>query len=178
MGSNGNTPKLRVLLSGPAADRLAATLEQRARDLDAAGSAKPAPRRRTDVALHVRRVLVGRRTSPRRSAASARSSTRRSILAAYGEPNGIVETGLAVGAADVLVLPQPTETLLFALRKAAIAAAATDDRQGRHRLLAEGRKRQDRAGDEPRGRGRALRPEDAPRRPRPAVRRLGADARQ
>ena len=36
------------------------------------------------------------------------------ILAAYGEPNGIVETGLAVGAADVLVLPQPAETLLFA----------------------------------------------------------------
>jgi pilus assembly protein CpaE len=43
------------------------------------------------------------------------------ILAAYGEPNGIVETGLAVGAADVLVLPQPTETLLFAVRKAALA---------------------------------------------------------
>jgi pilus assembly protein CpaE len=44
------------------------------------------------------------------------------ILAAYGEPNGIVETGIAVGAADVLMLPQPAETLLFAIRKAAIAA--------------------------------------------------------
>jgi pilus assembly protein CpaE len=43
------------------------------------------------------------------------------ILAAYGEPNGIVETGLQIGAADVLVLPQPTETVLFALRKAARA---------------------------------------------------------
>src|SRR5262249_49793327 len=43
------------------------------------------------------------------------------ILAAYGEPNGIVETGLAVGAADVLSLPQPPETVLFALRKAALA---------------------------------------------------------
>ena len=47
------------------------------------------------------------------------------ILAAYGEPNGIVETGLAVGAVDVLILPQPTETLLFALHKAAIAPVAT-----------------------------------------------------
>jgi pilus assembly protein CpaE len=45
------------------------------------------------------------------------------ILAAYGEPNGIVETGLAVGATDVIVLPQPTETLLFAVRKAALGAA-------------------------------------------------------
>ena len=98
------------------------------------------------------------------------------ILAAYGVPNGIVETGLAVGAADVLVLPQPTETLLFALRKAARAAGGNRDRQGRHRLLAEGRKRQDRARHEPRCRDRALRPEDAPRRPRPAVRRLGTDA--
>ncbi len=47
------------------------------------------------------------------------------ILAAYGEPNGIVETGLAVGAVDVLVLPQPAETLLFSVRKAARAAAET-----------------------------------------------------
>jgi pilus assembly protein CpaE len=46
------------------------------------------------------------------------------ILAAYGEPNGIVEAGLKVGAADVLVLPQPVETLLFALRKAATANSA------------------------------------------------------
>jgi pilus assembly protein CpaE len=48
------------------------------------------------------------------------------ILAAYGEPNGIVETGLEVGAADVLVLPQSPETLLFALRKAAVTAADGD----------------------------------------------------
>ena len=47
------------------------------------------------------------------------------ILAAYGEPNGIVETGIAVGAADVLILPQPAETLLFAIRKAAMAANGT-----------------------------------------------------
>ena len=79
------------------------------------------------------------------------------ILAAYGEPNGIVETGLAVGAADVLILPQPTETLLFALHKAVVAPVHRD-RQGRHRLLAEGRKRQDRAGHEPRCGGCALRP--------------------
>jgi pilus assembly protein CpaE len=48
------------------------------------------------------------------------------ILAAYGEPNGIVETGLSVGAADVLVLPQSAETLMFALRKAARVATATE----------------------------------------------------
>jgi pilus assembly protein CpaE len=40
------------------------------------------------------------------------------ILAVYGEPNGIVEAGMQYGAADVLVLPQPPETVLFALRKA------------------------------------------------------------
>jgi pilus assembly protein CpaE len=53
------------------------------------------------------------------------------ILAAYGEPNGIVETGLAVGAADVLVLPQPAETLVFALRKAAAAAASANGDRGK-----------------------------------------------
>jgi pilus assembly protein CpaE len=53
------------------------------------------------------------------------------ILAAYGEPNGIVETGLAVGATDVLVLPQPTETLVFAIRKAAASAATADGDQGK-----------------------------------------------
>jgi pilus assembly protein CpaE len=47
------------------------------------------------------------------------------ILAAYGEPNGIVELGLAVGAADVLTLPQANETLLFALQKAGRANRAT-----------------------------------------------------
>jgi pilus assembly protein CpaE len=47
------------------------------------------------------------------------------ILAAYGEHNGLVETGLSVGAADVLVLPQSAETLMFALRKAARVATST-----------------------------------------------------
>ena len=42
------------------------------------------------------------------------------ILASYGEPNGIAEAGLSVGAADVVVLPQSAETLLFALRKASL----------------------------------------------------------
>ena len=65
------------------------------------------------------------RTSPRRCRRLREVDDAPLILAAYGEPNGIVETGLAVGAADVLVLPQPAETLLFALRKAASAAADT-----------------------------------------------------
>ena len=63
-------------------------------------------------------------TLPRRRAVSA-SADAPLILAAYGEPNGIVEAGLAAGAVDVLILPQPAETLLFALHKAAIALVAS-----------------------------------------------------
>ena len=124
------------------------------------------------------RVLVGAERRRGASGALRELADAPLILAAYGEPNGIVETGLAVGAADVLVLPQPAETLLFAIRKAATCARPqTDDRQGRHRLLAQGRQRQDRARDEPRGRGCAASGmRDAARRPRPPVRRLGAHA--
>lgn len=118
MGSNGNTPKLRVLLSGPAAGRLEPMLDREPRISIANASS------RADVALHVVESS---------SDASVIEEVRRLrevadaplILAAYGEPNGIVETGLAVGAADVLILPQPNETVLFALHKAAIVPAAT-----------------------------------------------------
>ena len=75
------------------------------------------------------------------------------ILAAYGEPSRIVGAGLAVGAVDVLILPQPTETLLFAPQGR--DARWRQGRQGRDRVLAEGRERQDRAGNEPRRGGRA-----------------------
>ena len=78
-----------------------------------------------DVALHVRVFRRGRR---RRDVTALRTVANAPvILAAYGEPNGIVEMGLRVGAADVLVLPQPPETLMFALRKAAIASVASGD---------------------------------------------------
>jgi Flp pilus assembly CpaE family ATPase len=128
MNRNGHHPtaRLRVLLSGSAANNIAATLEQEpaisvigANAVD--GAAAPSA---ADVALHV----VESSSSP-----TVADEVRRVrelvdaplVLAAYGEPNGIVETGLAVGAADVLVLPQPAETLLFAIRKAAAAKAGT-----------------------------------------------------
>jgi pilus assembly protein CpaE len=122
MGNNAQkTSSLRLLLSGPAADAVAATLEHQPisiiRDGEGNG-ASPAP---ADVTLHALESS---------SASGVAEAVRRLrdivdtplILAAYGEPNGIVETGIAVGAADVLILPQPAETLLFAIRKAAIAA--------------------------------------------------------
>ena len=122
MRLNGHpTTGLRILLSGPAADWLAVTLEQEpAISVIRPGAVGGASPSNADVALHV----VESSSSP-----SITDDVRRVreladvplILAAYGEPNGIVETGLAVGAADVLVLPQPTETLLFAVRKATLA---------------------------------------------------------
>jgi pilus assembly protein CpaE len=127
MHPNGHHPVgLRVLLTGPAANGLAATLEQEPGIAvilpDVVGGASlPST---ADVALHVVESS---------SAPEIADEVRRVrelvdaplILAAYGEPNGIVETGLAVGAADVVALPQQTETLLFAIRKAALAAAGT-----------------------------------------------------
>ena len=126
MRLNGHHPTgLRILLSGPAANALAGTLEQEPGISvirpDAVGGASPST---ADVALHVVESS---------SAPGIPDDVRRVgelvdaplILAAYGVPNGIVETGLAVGAVDVLVLPQSTETLLFALRKAARATTGT-----------------------------------------------------
>jgi MinD-like ATPase involved in chromosome partitioning or flagellar assembly len=125
MASNGHKPssQLRVLLSGPAADAVAGTLErQPAISMIRAGAdgngISPVS---ADVTLHVLESS---------SAAGVAEAVQRLrqiadtplILAAYGESHGIVETGIAVGAADVLMLPQPAETLLFAIRKAAIAA--------------------------------------------------------
>jgi pilus assembly protein CpaE len=123
MHRNGHNPALRVLLSGPAADEMAASLADQPAiavmrpGTDGHGMRAPS----VDVALHVvedsasAELLGDIRLLRTLSEAPL-------ILAAYGEPNGIVETGLEVGAADVLVLPQSPETLLFALRKAAIAA--------------------------------------------------------
>jgi pilus assembly protein CpaE len=120
------TPRLRVLLSGSAANGVAASLEQEPaifviRPGDAGGASSPAT---ADVAVHV----LESSSTPHVAAEVERVRALADvplILAAYGEPNGIVETGLAVGAADVLVLPQPTETLLFAIRKAAAATAGS-----------------------------------------------------
>jgi pilus assembly protein CpaE len=113
-----------VLLSGAAASNVAATLEQEpaitllaASDLEQKHSA--------DVVVHVLDETSGHQMGEavRRLREVVDAPL---ILAVYGEPNGIVETGLAVGAADVLVLPQPAETLLFAIRKAANGGAPVD----------------------------------------------------
>jgi pilus assembly protein CpaE len=121
MQHRNGQPKLRVLLSGEAADQLATTLAHEptvslVQPLGEGKSARlPSP---VDVALYV---------MPSGDAADEIGQLRALseaplILAAYGEPNGIVEAGLQLGAADVLVLPQPVETVLFALRKAAVVS--------------------------------------------------------
>jgi pilus assembly protein CpaE len=124
-GHNGNKA-LRVLLSGPAADRLAGTLEHQAAITLVRPGGLEGNQPSADVALHVLESSSAHGEMPH-----ARELRVPLILAAYGEPNGIVETGLAVGAADVLVLPQPTETLVFAIRKAAASAATADGDRGK-----------------------------------------------
>jgi Flp pilus assembly CpaE family ATPase len=127
MDRNG-ARNLRVLLSGPAADQLEATLDEAGVSMvrpsgEGGGLRVSSP---VDVALHV----VASSSSPelasdiRNVRALAKAPL---ILAAYGAPNGIVEVGLEVGAADVLLLPQPSETLMFALHKASAASGATHD---------------------------------------------------
>jgi pilus assembly protein CpaE len=112
MHRNGHASTLRVLLTGGAADRVAEAITAES-TLSLIPPGHPA-----DVVLHV----VGSSSAPGLTdevAEVRKASSAPLILAAYGEPNGIVETGLAVGAADVLTLPQANETLLFALQKAA-----------------------------------------------------------
>jgi pilus assembly protein CpaE len=128
MDRNGQPRNLRVLLSGPAADQLEATLEEAGVSMvrpsgEGSGLRVSSP---VDVALHVvasssSQELV---SDIRDVRALAKAPL---ILAAYGAPNGIVEVGLEVGAADVLLLPQSSETLMFALHKASAASGATHD---------------------------------------------------
>ena len=124
MASNGNkpTPNLRVLLSGPAADAAAEMLENQPISMIHAGTeGNGTSLASADVTLHV--LESSSATGVAEAVLRLREiADTPLILAAYGEPNGIVETGIAVGATDVLVLPQPAETLLFAIRKAAMAA--------------------------------------------------------
>jgi MinD-like ATPase involved in chromosome partitioning or flagellar assembly len=124
MGSNGNH-KLRILLSGEAAGRLAGSLPAE----PALTLVEPPENGRAaavDVVLHVLHSSHQHNDQLSTEIDGVRAVTDAPlILAAYGEPNGISEAGLRVGAADVLVLPQPEETLLFALRKAARVAART-----------------------------------------------------
>jgi Flp pilus assembly CpaE family ATPase len=124
MANNGH--KLKVLLSGSAANRVGGMLEHEpAMRVIRLGDGDARPPSTADVALHVLESSsapdVAEDLKRLRDLAEAPL-----ILAAYGEPNGIVETGLAVGAADVLVLPQSAQTLVFALRKAARVATATE----------------------------------------------------
>jgi MinD-like ATPase involved in chromosome partitioning or flagellar assembly len=123
MANNGH--KLNVLLSGSAANGVGVKLEHEpAIAVIRLGEGDALSPSTADVALHVLESSsapnVAEDVKRLRELADAPL-----ILAAYGEPNGIVETGLAVGAADVLILPQSAETLMFALRKAARVATAT-----------------------------------------------------
>jgi pilus assembly protein CpaE len=128
---NGHNSSLRVLLSGAAAEQLAATIGEEP-TLSLFGPAmRNGNGQSADVLLHV----VPSSSAPgiaEEIALIRKASGAPLILAAYGEPNGIVETGLAVGAADVLTLPQSNETLLFALRK---AAALTNGSGGGGKIL-------------------------------------------
>ncbi|HEX6663511.1 MAG TPA: AAA family ATPase [Gaiellaceae bacterium] len=120
MHRNGRASSLRVLLSGPAAEELAPELG----DQPAVTMVRPVSNADglrlpsfVDVALHV--VASSSSKELAGDIHDLRSlSDAPLILAAYGEPNGIVDAGFEIGAADVIVLPQPVETLLFALRKA------------------------------------------------------------
>jgi Flp pilus assembly CpaE family ATPase len=117
------TTRLGVLLSGPAATRVASLLDREpALTVIGAGEIDTTPS--ADVA-----VLALESSSDPNVAEEARRLRQVTdvpfVLVAYGEPNGIVEAGLSVGAVDVLVLPQPPESLMFALRKAAMSAAGT-----------------------------------------------------
>jgi pilus assembly protein CpaE len=107
-----------VLLTGGAADKVAeAIADESTVSLIPAGQS-------ADVVLHV----VASSSAPgltEELAEVRKASSAPLILAAYGEPNGIVELGLTVGAADVLTLPQANETLLFALQKAGRTNGAT-----------------------------------------------------
>jgi Flp pilus assembly CpaE family ATPase len=124
MHRNGQT-QIRVLLSGSAAEQLGTaladepTLTMVQPVANGNGGRLPSP---VDVTLHVVRSSsdeLGEDIAKVRALSKAPL-----ILAAYGEPNGIVETGLQIGASDVLVLPQPTEMVLFALRKAVRASTS------------------------------------------------------
>jgi Flp pilus assembly CpaE family ATPase len=117
-GNNGHTATLRVFLSGAAAHRLREQFDGQGGlsliTMESRNGMRP------DVALHV--VDTSATAVVEESVRELRELTEAPlILAAYGEPNGIVEAGLRIGAADVLVLPQPAETIVFALRKAALA---------------------------------------------------------
>ena len=149
-GSCDGLDQLREELANAPRDRLR-RLERARRRGDARPRRRPSPGRRPRDPLDVVPRDRGRR-DPRADAGSP------IVVLASGESSALLEDALdAEGVADVLLLPQLTENVVFALRKAAHAGrrlvaegAARPSRPHRHRVLAEGRDGQDGDGDEPR----------------------------
>ena len=133
-----------------------------------------------DVVLHATRAA----TLPVNELAAIREHTRAPLilLASNGSP-AFLEEALEHDVADVLLLPQLTDNVVFSIRKAGhvgkrLTGDAAPARPARDRLLAQGRHRQDRHRDEPRRLARqALGQANAAARPRPPVRRRGDHAR-
>src|SRR5262245_33480740 len=98
MAPNGHRhPNLRVLLSGAAANGVAAALAQEP-SITLLGAADLEREPSADVVLHVLDETSGHQVGE--DARRLREVVDAPlILAVHGEPNGIVETGLAVGAA-------------------------------------------------------------------------------
>jgi pilus assembly protein CpaE len=125
MHSRNGQPNLRVLLSGATGNDLGPALGSDGTVSIVSATAEGSLTSAVDVALH---VISSSHDLDAELARVRALSQAPLILAAYGEPNGIVDAGLKFGAADVLVLPQPLETVLFALRKAARPTNGTGDK--------------------------------------------------
>ena len=115
---------------------------------------------------HLGVVLHGTRhpSLPADELAAIREHTRTPVvLLASGEASALLEEALEADVADVLLLPQLTENVVFAARKARARGPPghrrppRPARPDRHRVLAEGRHRQDRHRHQPRHRAREAR---------------------
>src|SRR5918999_4706431 len=135
----GAREKVRVFVTG-SCDGLAELREalERHFEVDLVGwSERVADASPTLAGGHLRVVLHGTRSStlPVNELAAIREHTRASIiLLASGESSDLLEEALEADVADVLLLPQLTENVVFAIRKANHSGrrAAAGAPSGRH----------------------------------------------